>query len=174
MNIICWNCGGACKAATIRELRDLAKQFAPTMLCIVETQISKARVESLAGTLGFNNSYAVGSSGRSGGIGLFWNDGIKLDVFGYSEYHVDETVSSSNQGTRRLTCVYGEAQVGERYRTWDLLKSLVSVNDLPWLCIGDFYEVLPPHEHVGTGQRRHTQIQAFREALDVCALADIG
>ena len=76
MNLLCWNCCGVGKAATIRELRDLAKQFAPTVLCIVETQISKARVENLAGTLGFNHSYAVGSSGRSGGIGVFWNDGI--------------------------------------------------------------------------------------------------
>ena len=85
MNLLCWNCRDAGKAATIQELRDLANQFAPTVLCIVETQISKARVKSLAVTLGFNHAYAVSSVGRSGGIGLFWNDGIELDVFGYSE-----------------------------------------------------------------------------------------
>ena len=54
------------------------------------------------------------------------------------------------------------------------MKSLVSVNSLPWLCICDFNEVLHLHEHIGTGQRRRAQIQGFRDAMDVCALANIG
>ena len=71
MNIFCWNCRGAGKAATVCELRDFARQFTPTLLCVVETQIEGARVEALAGTLGFDNTYAVSSQGKSGGIGLF-------------------------------------------------------------------------------------------------------
>ena len=38
----------------------------------------------MAGSLGFNKSYTVSSSGRSGGLGIFWNDEIKLEVVGYS------------------------------------------------------------------------------------------
>lgn len=48
------------------------------VLCIVETQISKVRVEGLANTLGFDHIYVVGSSGCSGDLGLFWNKEIKL------------------------------------------------------------------------------------------------
>ena len=48
------------------------------MLCIVETQISGARVEALASMLGYDQSYAIYSQGRSGGIGMFWNNKIKL------------------------------------------------------------------------------------------------
>ena len=99
-------------------------------------------MESLAGTLGFSHAYAVSSSGHSGGLGLFWNDGIKLDVFGYSEYHVDAKVAMPNYAEWRLMRVYGEAQVGERYKTWDKLKAISSASSLPWLCIGDFNEVL--------------------------------
>jgi exonuclease III len=59
-------------AATIKELRELAKKFAPTVLCVQETQIHKSWVvEGLKGTLGFDNSFAVSSNGRSGGIGFF-------------------------------------------------------------------------------------------------------
>ena len=76
MSVLCWNCRGAGKPATVRELRDQAKQFAPTVLCIVETQISATWVEGLASTLGFDNGYAVSSNGRSGGIGMFWNNEI--------------------------------------------------------------------------------------------------
>lgn len=113
MSLLCWNCRGASKAATIREHRDLTMQFAPLVLCIVETKISKARVKSLSGTLGYDNSYAVGSSGRSGGLGLFWNNSIKLEVLGYSQYHIDAKVSIRDNEEWRLTCVYGEAQTSK-------------------------------------------------------------
>ena len=66
MNIICWNCRGAGKPATVRELRDMTRQFAPSIACILETQIEGSRVENLAGTLSFDSSFAVSSSGRSG------------------------------------------------------------------------------------------------------------
>lgn len=79
---------------------------------------------------------------------MFWNNGINIDVFGYFEYHIDATVTSLGHADWRLTCMYGEAQVSERYRTWDIMKSLVSVSPLPWLCLGDFNKVLRPSEHV--------------------------
>ena len=71
MNALCWNCRGAGKPAAVRELRDFAKKFTPTLLCIVETQIDGERVEALAGTLGYDSSLAVDSQGRSGGLGIF-------------------------------------------------------------------------------------------------------
>ena len=89
MSVFCWNCRGAGKAATVRELREFAKKFAPTLLCIVETQLEGSRVEVLAGTLGYDKSYAVSSRGRNGGIGLFWNNEINIEILGYSDYHLD-------------------------------------------------------------------------------------
>ena len=71
MSVLSWNCRGAGNAATVRELREIAKEFAPTLLCIVETRIERTRVESLAGTIGNDNGYAVSSQGRSGGLGIF-------------------------------------------------------------------------------------------------------
>ena len=55
----------------MKELRDLAKQVAPTVLCVLEIQVHKAHVESWKSTLGYDNSFAVSSSGRSGGLGIF-------------------------------------------------------------------------------------------------------
>lgn len=42
------------------------------------------------------------------------------------------------------------------------------------LCIGDYNEVFHPHEHVRAGLRRSIQIAGFREAMNVCALDDVG
>jgi endonuclease/exonuclease/phosphatase family metal-dependent hydrolase len=131
-------------------------------------------VELLAGTLGYDNVFVVSSTGRSGGLAIFWNNSIKLDILSYSQYHIDAVVTPSLEEPWRLTCVYGEAQASERHKTWDMLKFIKASSPLPWLCIGDFNEVLIREEHVGVNERSNTQIQAFREMVDVCGLMDLG
>lgn len=70
----------------------------------------------------------------------------------------------------RLTCVYGEAQTGERFKIWDVLKHIRSSSHLPWLCIGDFNEVLHRSPHVGVQELSYR----FLEMVDVCGLYDLG
>ena len=153
MSVLSLNCRGLGGAAAVRDLRMLAERHAPSILCVVETQLHKTRVEGLSHSLGFNKSFAVSSLGRSGGIGIFWNDSINMEVLPYSQYHVDVIVSEQGRDPWRLTVVYGEAQVQERHKTWDMLKFIRSSNDLPWLCIGDFNEVLRREEQMGPNDR---------------------
>jgi hypothetical protein len=70
--------------------------------------------------------------------------------------------------------VYGEAKINESHKTWDMLKFIKAASPLPWLCIGDFNEVLLREEHVGVNDRSNAQIQAFRDTVDVCELMDLG
>ena len=74
----------------------------------------------------------------------------------------------------RDTFVYGEAQVNERYKTWDTLRGIVGNNNQPWVVVGDFNEVLQGQEHDGVGNRSQAQMDAFQDALDTCELTDIG
>ncbi|XP_073362950.1 uncharacterized protein [Aegilops tauschii subsp. strangulata] len=74
----------------------------------------------------------------------------------------------------RVTFVYGEAQVQDRYKTWDMLRGIAGNNNLPWAVIGDFNEVLHAHEHDGVGQHNQAQMDAFRVVMDTCGLMDIG
>jgi exonuclease III len=71
MKILSWNCRGIGNPAIVKELHDLAKNYAPSVLFIMETQINKHRVENLRYSLGFDDSFAINISGRSGGLGLF-------------------------------------------------------------------------------------------------------
>ena len=70
-------------------------------------------MEFLSNSLGFNKSFAVSSSGRSGGLGIFWNDEIKVEISGYSKYHIDTLVDGLVDVQVKVTFVYGEAQVPE-------------------------------------------------------------
>ena len=71
MSILSLNCRGLGGAAKVPELRDLARLYAPMFLCVVETQLHKKNVENLAHSLGFDKCFAVCSSSRSSGLGLF-------------------------------------------------------------------------------------------------------
>ena len=174
MSCLSWNCRGLGNAATVGELRNLAKKYAPTVLCVLETQIHKSRMELLKGTLGYDNSFAVSSSGRSGGLGIFWNNKTRVEILPYSQYHIDAIVTEYGKEPWRLTCVYGDAQTAERHKTWDMLKFIKASSHLPWMCMGDFNEVLLREEHQGVQERSHAQIAGFREVVDVCGFHDLG
>lgn len=70
----------------------------------------------------------------------------KVNTLSYTLYHIDIIITEGGREPWRLTCVYGEAQLPERHKTWDILKFIKSSSPLPWLCIGDFNKVL----HMGT------------------------
>jgi hypothetical protein len=107
-------------------------------------------------------------------LAFFWNKSIKIEILGYSDYHVDVAVREPGADPWRMSVFYGEAQTHLRHQTWDIIKNASNLSDLPWLCIGDFNEVLRPDEHEGVGQWSNAQIQAFGDAVDVCMLLDIG
>ena len=174
MKILSWNYRGIGDPATVRELRDLLEISSPSILCLVGTQLQKARVEGLRSSLGFDFSFGVGSSGRSGGICIFWKNSLDVAIKNYSEYHVDVEVDSLLGVDARFTFVYGEAQVNERFKTWNMMRGIASSSSLPWATLGDFNEVLRADEHDGIGNRSQAQMDAFHDALDTCGLADIG
>jgi hypothetical protein len=51
---------------------------------------------------------------------------------------------------------------------WEMLQYIRSTNDLPWLCMGDFNEVLHRSEHVGVNERSYSQMAGFRDTVDIC------
>lgn len=131
-------------------------------------------MEGLTATLGFEGGFAVASSGRSGGLSLFWRHGLNVRVKNFSRYHIDAWVAEQGREDWRLTCVYGEANRSLRQNTWNTMMRLRSESTLPWICIGDFNEILRSEEQFGPNERDSSQIAGFREAVDVCGLNDLG
>ena len=101
---------------------------------------------------------------------MFWNNTSKVEILGNSICHIDAKIEEADHDPWRLTCVYGEAQTHLRHQTWDILKGISTVSDLPWLCFRDFNEVLRPEEYEGSANMSNTYIQGFRDAVDVCML----
>lgn len=107
-------------------------------------------------------------------MGIFWNNDLPLKVTKFSQYHVDTEIYERDKEPWRLTFVYGEANRAKREKTWELLKIIKCHSPLPWICMGDFNEILYPQEQFGPNPREEYLIEGFRNAVDVCGLCDIG
>ena len=68
----------------------------------------------------------------------------------------------------------GNQKTEQRYVFWDRLRFLKAQWKGPWVCIGDFNEVLSNDEHMGPTDRGETQMRLFRDCLEDCQLVDLG
>ena len=74
----------------------------------------------------------------------------------------------------RFTGFYGHPE-GHRHRqSWALLNRLNGMDQLPWLCMGDFNEILSVDEHVGEVPGMYGRMEDFNEVVNRCGLLDMG
>lgn len=56
--------------------------------------------------------------------------------------HIDVTINKNTKAAWRFTGFYGEPGTYKQHESWDLLHLLHKQNSLPWLCAGDFNEII--------------------------------
>ena len=172
MNCISVNCRGCGRPEAVQELRHLVEVTRTAVVFLMETRMNKERALRLKQKLGFPNGEAVSSDGLSGGLLLLRRGDVTVAVQSLSKSHIDVVLSCAAVGVRewRLTGFYGEL----RKNSWFLLRFLRAQLDVPWLCLGDFNEVLSPDEHFGENEREHWQIAAFQEVVQDCRFCGPG
>ncbi|XP_074318065.1 uncharacterized protein LOC141654850 [Silene latifolia] len=72
----------------------------------------------------------------------------------------------------RLTGFYGWPAVADRHLSWELMRLLSGQSSLPWVCVGDFNEILFSTEMKG-GCRPQREMDNFRAAVDDCQMRDV-
>jgi hypothetical protein len=97
-----------------------------------------------------------------------------MKVLSWSRYHIDAEIKEWDGLSWRFTGIYGESRSEEKDKTWRLLRLLNHRSNLPWLCCGDFNEILFNYEKVGGDARSENCMVKFREALEDCGLHDLG
>ena len=73
-----------------------------------------------------------------------------MEIQNFSPWHINGIVTTPLSNQRwKFTGFYGQPDVAKRNEGWDLLKHLAKLAPEPWLCIGDFNEVLTMIEKWG-------------------------
>jgi exonuclease III len=145
------------------------------LLFLCETRQKSERVEKLKRRLGLTGFVGCDSDGMSGGVALFWHDSIVVQVKEVTPRFIDVHVREDDTApVWHATFVYGEPRAENRHRMWSALCDLRASSALPWFVVGDFNEALWQHEHLSICRRPKNQMSAFRDALIVCELKDLG
>jgi exonuclease III len=150
MIAISWNCRGLGNPQTVRDLRRMVKAKRPCLVFLMETKLKQRKMEKIRCLLGFQNLFAVDSIGRSGGLALLWKEEAGLEIQNYSCRHIQAAVKiPGGEGLWKFTGFYGHPDASKRGEAWNLLKLLRDFSPHPWMCAGDFNEILEESEKFG-------------------------
>jgi hypothetical protein len=175
MTILSWNCRGLGNLRTVRDLCRMVKEKRPSMVFLMETKLRKDKMEVIRYKLGFKCMFVVDCVGKSGGLALLWGDEILVEIQNFSHRHINGVIQSiCSDATWKFTGFYGHPNVAKRQEAWSLLKVLGHLSPIPWLCIGDFNEIVSLSEKWGGGGRANSQMRNFQDALTTCELSDLG
>jgi hypothetical protein len=138
-------------------------------------QVTKDEDENVRCKLGYPNMFVVDSVGWSGSLVLFWNNDISVTIENFSHRHINGVIEIlGGVENWKFTGFYGHPDVAKRHEAWALLRYLATLSPHPWVCIGDFNEIVENTKKWGGGGRSNSQMNAFRQALEDCDLTDLG
>ncbi|KAL0286138.1 UNVERIFIED_CONTAM: hypothetical protein Scaly_2800100 [Sesamum calycinum] len=144
---------------TVKGLGDLLRDNKPTLVFLAETKCFASQIEVLKrkfNLFGCN----VDPKGRSGGLAILWQKSVDIQLQSFSRYHIDVSVRvKESDEWWRFSGIYGEPDTSKRDHTWRLLRRLHSQSIRPWLCAGDFNEILEHSEKEGGPPRAEWLIE---------------
>ncbi|XP_021773354.1 uncharacterized protein LOC110737301 [Chenopodium quinoa] len=174
MKILSWNCHGIGNPWTDRALQDRCWRDRPNVVFVMESMIDEKRLNKIKNKCGYIDGVCLSSVGKSGGLGMWWKD-VKANVVSYSVHHFAiDVLDNNNCAMWRTIGIYGWPEQNNKHLTWSLRYSLKASCNLPCIMFGDFNEIMSMSEKEGGVPRGDRLMDDFREAMDNCALRDLG
>lgn len=119
------------------------------MVFLAETWLDEARLVSIHDSLQFGHHHGASKITYDGGLALFWKKNFDLLIESSSLNHINALINKGKENVWRFTGFYRAPETYLRTESWDLLRSLHKHFVVPWICVGDFNELLTSHENMG-------------------------
>ncbi|KAF8409463.1 hypothetical protein HHK36_005539 [Tetracentron sinense] len=131
-------------------------------------------MEKLIRKLQFDEAFIKEPKGTAGGLGIMWKNSWKLHINSESDNIIQAQVVTKTSGKPwTISLVYGPAEAHKRSQFWTNLAHRSSPTD-SHLWVGDFNEILHPHEKEGGKEKNPKQIADFRAFIQGHQLMDLG
>lgn len=124
--------------------------------------------------IGDFSAIVVATVVRSRGLALLWKNEIIVHLRPMFVHHIDVEINEgigNNPGDIRASI--GDRRLKTGIYPGNFWGELASQTNLPWMCLGDFNEILCEIEMKGRVVRAEWKNQNFKEAIDVCGFRDI-
>ena len=118
------------------------------------------RIDGVGRRMGYSNGFNVSPIGRAGGLSLWWDNVLEVEIIYLSKHIIDARVKE--EGTQlwiRVTAVYGTPYRSEKADFWNWMSNHFLPSSLPWLCGGDFNEFMWDSEKSGGAHVLYNQAQ---------------
>ena len=143
------------------------------MVFLMETKLRKNKMAPIQQKMGFKNMLVVDCIGKSGGLALLWKEEAGVEIQNYNLHHINAVVTPENLTPWVFTSFYEHPESHKRCEAWNLLCHLKLLITEPWLCAGDFNEILDQSEKVGGRRRPQFLMENFRNTLELCGLHEL-
>ena len=90
---------------------------------------------------------------------------------------VDNTAKNASMSFMDGFSRHNQIKMAPKYirkESWSFINTLNQQNQLPWLCLDDFNEIIKREEKLEGTLRPHQQIEVFRNVVDKCGFKDMG
>lgn len=172
MSCLSWNCRGLGNPRAVSFLKEIVREKRPSFIFLIETLCYRNKIEEIKNLLGYDDFVSVDCVGHSGGLALLWRAIDSVHVLFQSARCIDVEVDLDSVGSWRLTGFYGHPNRNHHQESWALLQNLATMSTRPWVCMGDFNDILANHEKKGGRRQPNALIQGFRNAVMAAGLCD--
>jgi len=140
----------------------------------METKNQSQKVLRIKRKLKFQNSFIVDPAGTAGGLAIFWDDQVNIYIDSSSANAINAQCQiKATQQRMQLTFIHAPNEFKERVLLWEAIYRESLQYQQPWLCLGDFNEILYNWEKVGKHRAETYRLIAFRDFIQRYSLMDL-
>ncbi|KAM2145646.1 hypothetical protein ACFX1R_049177 [Malus domestica] len=124
--------------------------------------------------MGFVNGWDVPPVGSAGGLSLWWDDSLEVNVISSNRNLIHTKMRLFKDEWFNASWVYGTPYRNEKIKFWQWIVEELSPTHAPWLCVGDFNEILSEDEKSGGSHWHRSTIPFLQFFLNCMELVDLG